>query len=604
MKADFLSGINNRLFTVPVLLILLAYLAIGIWFYSWGSAYLLEDFHAAQLVTMLSDKRSGVELWFDARKKAVDDISQSDVVADNLKKILRAQDAPKDASEKELKKLKDVSAEAGQQISKYLAGFSQFRTVSFLTKKGNVIWSGNADLINRPWPDKDVFAKGTPPKPIAVIGKTALSGAEELFFTAALSAGGQDNEIRVIAQPNPADLAASLRVEKGFYETGKVSIIDGNGSVVAATDMTEPGKVRYNVRPGGLEGVGYRNGLFYSVVLLRSEPLRLIATLDAAEAAKPLKPLRTIYFSFAVFIIAVILIQIIFIAPKVLGKPVTRLLKATQAIGEGEGRQVNLRKGFAGELKMLAEGFSQMIVALSRKSPGPNTENRIQEINRQKVLLSDAAASEIRARLDRIDKIIEYSDSPENNINAAVEIKSLLMTMDDLNEVARLWDGPAKTSKKECGLCDILSEIEGSCRSLIEGKELELIIECPQTIASRQLDIEGKTLKRLAASLLRNAIRHTEIGTVTMMPSFTSRDGGEFLELTVSDTGIGVDNKAAAQVLKKGVYFSPYLELIIAREMTEYLGGKIGLDSMQGKGTLVTVDIPLMDRLAETSEVL
>jgi signal transduction histidine kinase len=274
---------------------------------------------------------------------------------------------------------------------------------------------------------------------------------------------------------------------------------------------------------------------------------------------------------------------------------VIKLVKATQAISEGDIRQVNLRKGFTGELKVLAEALSQMIVALNRKSSVP--DSHISELTRQKGLLTDAAASVIRARLEKIDKKLESADS-----DAAVEIKGLVAIMEDINQLVRFFDGAAKSSKSDADICGMLSVVEDSCRSLIHGREIELIIECDESLAKRRIPVDAKVLKRVAASLLRNAIRTTEIGTVTLLPSIVGKDNREFLEIAVSDTGSEQEPKAIALALDKGVFFSPYLELVIARELTELLGGRISFDSTEGKGSLITLLVPLGEASADVPE--
>jgi len=61
----------------------------------------------------------------------------------------------------------------------------------------------------------------------------------------------------------------------------------------------------------------------------------------------------TVYLAFAGLIVLVMLLQGFFIAPRLIEKPLAKLLKATQSVAE-EDLRANLRKGFTGELKMLA----------------------------------------------------------------------------------------------------------------------------------------------------------------------------------------------------------------------------------------------------------
>lgn len=611
MKVGFLSKINTLLFVIPVLFILAIYLGIGMWLYISGASYLLKDFHAAQLVTMLADKKNAVDLWFDVRKKYAEDIAKSGVVADSLRTLLKGQESMKEAdelSEKEIKKIEDASMKAGLQISKYLEGFSQFRTVSFISKEGTVVWSTNAELIDREWPDKDIFGKVPSGRAVVAAGKAgSVMNVDELFFAAPLTNGGQELDTLLIAQPNPADLAASLKVEEGFYKTGKVSIIDTGGSVVAAKDMTDVGKVRYNVPQGGQDGVGYRNGLFYTLAPLKFEQLRLIATLDAAEAAKPLRPLTALYFSFAVLIIAVVLVQSFFVAPRLIGKPLSRLRKATQSLAEGDLRMINLRKGYAGELKILAEAFTQMIVGLNKKWQGSVSDTRTARIDRTKVVQAEVLSSEVKTRLEGIGKGLEglglnSFGSNKDIAGITAEIKGIIATIDAFNELVRIRDGSIKLSKKECVICDLLKEVEDECRWLAGGKEIEIIVDCSQTVGMRTICADPKLLKRLATALMRHVITLTSVGTVTLLASLVMKEESEYLELTVSDTGRGTDVQAMKKMLKDSSFSSRYLDLGVARDLTWIADGKIEIEGTPGEGSVIMVAIPASAQASDTPE--
>jgi signal transduction histidine kinase len=587
MKVNFLTKLNTRVFVIPVLLMLLAYLGIGIWFYFSGAAYVLKDFYAAQLLTMLSDKKDSVELWIDMKKKALEEISKNSVLSDNLQKIIGG----------------EASTKAGQAISKYIEDFGQFRSISFLSATGSVIWSTKAELIGKEWPDKDIFTKGLGRADV-ISGKVApAANADGLLFSIPFSIkGGQP--VLIVAQPNPADLAASLRVEKGFYETGKVSIIDGVGRVVASKDTTDVGNLRYNIRAAGLDGVDYRDGLFYSVSPLRNEQLRLIATLSADEAAKPLGPLKTVYFSFAVLMLAAILLQGIFIAPRLIGKPLSRLLKAIQSIAEGDLRAVSLRKGYAGELKTLAEGVAQMVVVLSKKWAPSDSQARDSEMQLSKKPSSDMFWTEMSTELMELLEGISRklaSASGGDIAGVAAEVKGLVMSLDDINTLMKLKAGPVKFPKREFSVCDILKDVEESCRTLVDEKEIEIIAECPESAASITAVSDPRLMRKLCSSILRSAIRLTEVGTITLLASAVNRDDAEYIEFSVSDTGIGIDGEAIGKILKEDGCYSQYLDLCIGRELAGMLGGEISIESTVGKGSLVAVIIPAGIRTSDAA---
>ena len=603
MKVNFITKLNTWLFVVPVLFILAAYFGIGIWFYFSGASHVLRDFHAAQLMTMLSDKKNSVELWIDVRKKALEEIAKSGVVTDGLQKLLedhKTLDAAREASEKEKKAAADDAAEVGQRISKYLEGSSQFKSISFLSAEGTVIWSTNAELNGCEWPDKDIFIKGLGRADVIAARLNPVAGADGFLFSLPfLIKGQQEIQMLIIAQPNPADLAAALRVEKGFYETGKVSVIDGSGNVVASKDMTDVGRVRYNVRPSGLEGVDYREGLYYSVSVLKNEQLKLIATLASAEASKPLKPLLTVYLVFAGLVVVAILLQCSFIAPRLLEKPLSRLAKATQSISDGDLRAVSIRKGYIGELKTLAEGVSRMVVDLNRKWLLPG--GRISEQSSQRISPADIFTAEVKLRLNEIEMSLAEPGAGEDVAGFAAEIRGLIMTLDDLAMLTKIRDGSIKLTKKECSVGDILRDVEEACGSLVGPREIELIVEYHETATGKKAATDMRLLKRACSAILRNAIRHTDVGTVTLLASFVTRDSVEYIELSVSDTGRGLEDAAIGKIMKEDRYYSQFLELCIGRDLAIVLGGRISIESIPGKGSIMAIVIPADHQASEPS---
>ena len=109
MKVKYGAGLNTFLFVIPVLFILTIYFGIGVWLYFSGAADLLKDFHSAQLVTMLSDKKNSVELWIDTRRKSLGDIAGSAIVTAGVQALSEAKPVKKEpAGEEAPEKIKKL----------------------------------------------------------------------------------------------------------------------------------------------------------------------------------------------------------------------------------------------------------------------------------------------------------------------------------------------------------------------------------------------------------------------------------------------------------------------------------------------------------------
>jgi signal transduction histidine kinase len=105
-------------------------------------------------------------------------------------------------------------------------------------------------------------------------------------------------------------------------------------------------------------------------------------------------------------------------------------------------------------------------------------------------------------------------------------------------------------------------------------------------------------LKQILMNLLSNAIRFTEVGTVTLR---ARRNGGR-IAIAVEDTGVGIPADALELIFEefRQVDSSPTrkhggtgLGLAISRHFARLLGGDITVTSVVGEGSTFTVTLPI-----------
>jgi len=96
-------------------------------------------------------------------------------------------------------------------------------------------------------------------------------------------------------------------------------------------------------------------------------------------------------------------------------------------------------------------------------------------------------------------------------------------------------------------------------------------------------------LFRIIRELLMNVVRHARAGQVEV--ALARR--GKMLRVRVKDDGVGFDPSESLGVSKSG---EGGFGLFSIREHLDYLGGTLGIDSAQGKGTCVTVTVPVVWR--------
>lgn len=144
---------------------------------------------------------------------------------------------------------------------------------------------------------------------------------------------------------------------------------------------------------------------------------------------------------------------------------------------------------------------------------------------------------------------------------------------------------------------NVAEDLPGKSRSRASA-----LLAAPPTASSTLLGDPGQ-LTRLFTNLISNAVQYTPSGgTVTVKVKPTKHQGQLGVQVTVQDTGIGMDSEAIAHAFDRFYRADPSrlrsgeqgtgLGLAIAKVIVDTHRGHIHLDSQPGQGTTVTVVLP------------
>ena len=107
-------------------------------------------------------------------------------------------------------------------------------------------------------------------------------------------------------------------------------------------------------------------------------------------------------------------------------------------------------------------------------------------------------------------------------------------------------------------------------------------------------------LRQILLNLLSNACKFTKQGEVTLRVRKVV-DGRDWIELAVSDTGIGMTPEQQAKLFEEFSqaeattaqrYGGTGLGLAITRKLARMMGGDVTVTSEPGKGSVFTVRLP------------
>jgi signal transduction histidine kinase/CheY-like chemotaxis protein len=169
---------------------------------------------------------------------------------------------------------------------------------------------------------------------------------------------------------------------------------------------------------------------------------------------------------------------------------------------------------------------------------------------------------------------------------------TLLSLVKDLLDVAKAESGRLHTDPAQVNLPALFGRLRGLARPMAEGKPIEVVVDddgVPESILTDEV-----ALTSILRNLLSNGIKYTDRGEVRL----SARVLGPRLELTVTDTGIGIPAGLYEHVFEE-FYQVPGIRrggtglgLPYARRLARILGGDLVLSSEPGVGTSVVLDLP------------
>jgi signal transduction histidine kinase len=175
--------------------------------------------------------------------------------------------------------------------------------------------------------------------------------------------------------------------------------------------------------------------------------------------------------------------------------------------------------------------------------------------------------------------------------------KSIRMTklIEDLFRFSKMEDSEFKLNRQPSDIVEFLREIIASNYGEIEAKEIELDISLPQGEVIYSFD--KVELDRALTNIITNMVKYNPKGT----EAFIELVEEEGIKIRIGDKGVGMSKDLKATVFDAFVRGESSrktdggtgLGLAIAKKIVELHGGKIHLETEEGKGSIFTIELPL-----------
>jgi len=203
--------------------------------------------------------------------------------------------------------------------------------------------------------------------------------------------------------------------------------------------------------------------------------------------------------------------------------------------------------------------------------------------------------------------LTEYQHKMLNAVKMSSD--SLLALLNDILDFSKIESGQLEIDEHPFSFAEFLSSVETTMLVSAQEKGLDLKVESAPDIPASFIG-DDLRLRQILMNLLNNAIKFTHHGEVTLQARLSAESSIEnktCLLFNVIDSGIGIP------VDKQNTIFSSFtqsdtstarqyggtgLGLAISKQLIEMMGGKIWLESEEGKGSTFHFTIYLQENTA------
>ena len=238
-------------------------------------------------------------------------------------------------------------------------------------------------------------------------------------------------------------------------------------------------------------------------------------------------------------------------------------------------------------------------------------ERELREADRRKDVFLATLAHELRNPLAPIRTAVELLRKLDPSVPPPQErarqiilrqTDHMIRLVDDLLDVSRITSGKIELRRERIGLRAVLSTAVDSIAPIVQERGHTLTVELPDP--DLWIDGDSVRLAQVIGNLLHNAAKFTpQNGHITLSACKTEGPGGAQAEITVSDSGIGLDAGDLHAIFDMFVQRTPApgrahdglgIGLSLAQGLVELHGGQISATSSgKNQGTSFVVHLPL-----------
>jgi signal transduction histidine kinase len=185
--------------------------------------------------------------------------------------------------------------------------------------------------------------------------------------------------------------------------------------------------------------------------------------------------------------------------------------------------------------------------------------------------------------------------------------KHLLGLINEILDLSKIEAGKMEIFLESFGVNKMIEEVKATIHPLAGKRSNKLIIDCPEDPGNMEAD--ETRVKQMLHNLLSNACKFTENGTITLKVSRDTREGVNWIIFDIIDTGMGIPKDSIKHLFHEfsqvdnsstRKFGGTGLGLAISRRFCLLMGGDITVSSVEGEGSVFTIEMPVNVVLVST----
>ena len=220
-------------------------------------------------------------------------------------------------------------------------------------------------------------------------------------------------------------------------------------------------------------------------------------------------------------------------------------------------------------------------------------DNIVEDKNNKSKVCNNFSIQEYKRVISRFNHTLKMSHNSS---------RILLGLVEDILDLTKMEAGTFALNFTTFEVSQIVVEVNEFFQDQCDQKQIQLKWMIDDKLEGVEINSDRNRLRQVLMNLMTNSVKFTFQGFIKISASLNRDDEQTFVEFSIEDSGIGIKDEDQAKLFKlfgmasgnRGINPNGWgLGLTVWQKFIESLGGSISLKSEYGKGTKITLKLPI-----------